>query len=72
MAESGSDMTVLPLIMPALDQLGLLTTLSKAWVPVSHIDRIDHTGRPLGQLGLFKIIQDMYESPYPYSHSDIH
>lgn len=54
--EDGSDMTLLPMIMPALDQLNLLEALSKVWNPVRQIERIDYNGRAMGELRIFHYV----------------
>ena len=56
--EAGSDMTLLPMTMRSLQQMDLLKPLSKVWNPVSEIERIDHSGRTMGELGIFKYIQE--------------
>ena len=56
--EEGSDMTLLPMTIRALDQMNLLEPLSRVWNPVSRIERIDHCGRAMGDLRLFQYIRE--------------
>lgn len=55
--EEGSDMTLLPMTMRTFEQMDLLEPLSSVWSPVSRIERIDHRGRPMGELRLFQYIR---------------
>jgi 2-polyprenyl-6-methoxyphenol hydroxylase-like FAD-dependent oxidoreductase len=52
----GSDMTLQPMTMHALDQLNLLKPLQDVLTPVSRIERIDHNGREIGVLRFFDAI----------------
>lgn len=63
--EEGSDMTLLPMTMRALDQMNLLEPLSRIWNPVSEIGRIDHNGRGIGELRVFRYIKEwsVYRPP---------
>ena len=56
--EEGSDMTLLPMTMHALDQMDLVKPLSRIWKPVSEIERIDHHGRGMGEMRIFKYLRE--------------
>ncbi|KAH0426227.1 FAD binding domain-containing protein [Colletotrichum camelliae] len=63
--EEGSDMTILPMTMRAVDQMNLLEPLSKVWNPVSEISRIDHRGRGIGEFRVFQYLREN-TGHYPY------
>ncbi|KAF6822138.1 FAD binding domain-containing protein [Colletotrichum plurivorum] len=44
----GSDMTILPMTMRAVDQMNLREALSALWSPITEVSRIDHGGRGMG------------------------
>lgn len=52
----GSDMTILPMTMRAVDQMNLREPLSALWSPITEVSRIDHAGRAMGSFRVFDIL----------------
>lgn len=52
--DAGSNLVLLPMALRTLYQLGLRSTLESVSSPLGTIHRIDHHGRPLGDMKWFE------------------